>query len=55
MNLEAYQSDALLNVHFCKSINEVKSERCEPMHYLKESNYIHKFISVDNFGQWMWR
>ncbi len=24
------------NVHFCKSINEVKSERCEPMHYLKK-------------------
>ena len=23
-------------MHFCKSINEVKSERCEPMHYLKK-------------------
>ena len=25
-----------LQCAFCKSINEVKSERCEPMHYLKK-------------------
>ena len=38
-------------MHFCKSINKVKSERCELMHYLKKVTiYISLLILVTGCG-----